>query len=251
MKKPLIVANWKMNLGINASVVLAEKLEKQLGHVKMAEIVLCPSFTALPALSRAVNGSSFSLGAQDLFWEECGAYTGEISGEMLRELGCSHVLVGHSERRQHLGETNTMVHQKTKAALAAGLIPIICVGETFDERSGGHAEYAVMEQVSAALSGISLLGAEQMVIAYEPIWVIGSGRAVDPAEAERVVKVIRHLLLDFYPHEVVEKHCRVLYGGSVDHANISGFIKATGGDGALVGGVSLRAEEFCQLVGAI
>ncbi len=251
MKKPLLVANWKMNLGVSRSVVLTEKIVAKLGQTKSAEIVLCPSFTAIPAVGVVLHGSTLKLGAQDLFWEERGAYTGEVSAEMLNELGCRYVIVGHSERRQYLGENNTMVHQKTRAALAGGLTPIICVGETFDEKSQGQTEYVVMQQVSAALSGISLLAKEEIVIAYEPVWVIGSGRAVEPTEAERVVKVIRHLLLDFYPRDIVQDHCRVVYGGSVDHANIKQFIAATDGDGALVGGASLQFEEFSQIVTAL
>ena len=251
MKKPLLVANWKMHLGVSSSIVLAEKILAKSNVHHNVEIVLCPSFTALMAVSRTIHGSALFLGAQDVFWEEKGAYTGEVSVEMLREVGCRYVIIGHSERRQNLLETNTMVHQKTKAALRGGLTPIICVGETFDERSQGQTEYVVMEQVSAALSGISLLGQEQIVIAYEPVWVIGSGRAVEVLEAERVIKVIRHLLLDFYPREVVNERCRVLYGGSVDHSNVAQFIGATQGDGALIGGASLRAEEFTQLVSVL
>ena len=251
MKKPLVVANWKMNLGVSQSVVLAEKIVAASLRSKGLEVVLCPSFTALPAVARVLDGSSLQLGAQDAFWEEHGAYTGEVSVEMLREVGCRYVILGHSERRQNLSETNTMIHQKTKAALQGGLIPIICVGETFDEKSQGQTEYVVMEQVSAALSGISLLGGEQIVIAYEPVWVIGSGRAVELAEAERVIKVIRHLLLDFYPREVVETRCRIVYGGSVDHKNIAGFVKITTGDGVLIGGASLKSAEFIQLLAAI
>ncbi len=237
-----------MNLGVSQSVILAEKIVAGYKVLPHQQIVLCPSFTALPAVSRVIHESGLALGAQSMFWEEQGAFTGEISGGMLRELGCRYVILGHSERRTHLGETNTMVHQKTKAAIHNGLTPIICVGETFDERSEGHTEYVVMEQVSAALSGISLLAQEEVIIAYEPIWVIGSGRAVAPAEAEHVVKVIRHLLLDFYPRDVVETRCQIIYGGSVDLQNISDFVKATQGDGVLIGGASLQAAEFIKLL---
>jgi len=245
-KKPIIIANWKMKLGLNEAGGLA----KELRGVSLpgVELVLCPSFVSLQSVGEILRGSKLKLGAQDVFWETAGAYTGEISAPQLREIGCEFVIVGHSERRKYFQETDDNVHQKIKASLAEGLTPIVCVGETFEQRQQGATDYILIKQVTAALEGIEFRSDQQLIVAYEPVWVIGTGQAIEPPEAQNAHRVIRQTLIDLFPLELVNDNTRIVYGGSVDSSNVSAFSQLENTDGVLVGGASLQADEFTDLI---
>ncbi|MBI3291102.1 triose-phosphate isomerase, partial [Candidatus Falkowbacteria bacterium] len=242
----IIIANWKMKLGIPESIDLAKAIKKKAS--KKAELVICPSFVSLTEVSKVLKGSGIALGAQNCFWEGSGAFTGEVSAMYLREAGCRFVILGHSERRKYLGETNEMVHNKVKMALSAGLIPIICVGETFDQRQQGAKDYVLIEQTTKALEGASVGLNEQVIIAYEPVWVIGSGQAVEPEEADLAHQVIRQSLFDMFPPSLVKNNFRIIYGGSVDGGNVANFTGSKNCAGVLVGGASLDAENFSAII---
>ncbi len=250
MKNPLIIANWKMKLGGAESVALAKKIAKAAKKFSKVELVLCPAFTELAAVGEALKGSGVTLGAQDCFWEESGAFTGEVSAKTLHEYGVRYVIVGHSERRQHLAETDEMVHRKVRLLLSLGLVPVVCVGETFEERQEGQKEVVVIRQVQRAANGIWLNKTDRMVIAYEPIWVIGSGQAVAPEEAEHTNQVIRQTLYDTLPNAAVDEQVRIIYGGSVDSLNVGAFLAESTVSGVLVGGASLDSSVFSALIAA-
>ncbi|MBI5465788.1 MAG: triose-phosphate isomerase [Candidatus Kerfeldbacteria bacterium] len=246
--KPLVLANWKMNLSVRQSVDLARRVTRSLSRTTKIDLVLCPTFPALPGVAEVVKRKSIALGAQDVFWKAAGPYTGEVSPAVLRELGVKYVIVGHSERRQYLKETDIVVQQKTLAALAQGLIPVLCVGETFAERQAGQKDVVIMRQVTAALKGVTLPSGLGLVVAYEPVWVIGSGQAVEPREALHTAQVIRQVLIDIFPPSVIERQVRLIYGGSVDTTNIAAFVRQPPLSGVLVGGASLSAKQFIDLV---
>ncbi len=237
--KKLIVANWKMQLTTKEAV----KLARQLGALKWSglELVLCPSFTALEPVARALK-KKYLLGAQDVFWARPGAYTGEIAAADLKELGCQYVLIGHSERRQFLGETDQMVGQKVPAALEAGLTPVVCVGESEAERRRGEEETIVKRQLAAALDGLAV-GRKNLVIAYEPVWAIGSGRTPKPREIQAMHQLIARAL-----EEANVTQARVIYGGSVTADNILDFVNLPEVDGALIGGASPDFKKFKALL---
>lgn len=249
-KQKIIIANWKMNLSPADSLILAEAIIAKLGEIKplQARIVLCPDFLALSGVAKKIAGQSIGLGAQDCFWEPSGAYTGEVSPQFLRELGCAYVILGHSERRQDAGETDEQVNLKVKAALANSLIPVICAGETFEERQEGNKDFIISQQVSRALAGVKLLDQDNLIIAYEPVWVIGSGQAVAPEEAEHAHRVIRQVLIDHFSLAAVNGQIKIIYGGSVKPTNAGNFLIQPAIDGILVGGASLEAESFAELV---
>lgn len=251
MNQILIIANWKMNLTLSESGELAEAILKQKAGwpEEKATVILCPSFEALGQVREKLKGqTAVALGAQNCFWEETGAFTGEVSPRVLPELGCGYVIVGHSERRHNLGETDQQVNAKVRVALKQGLVPIVCVGETFAERQEGQKDFVVMEQVKKALDGIKLLKEDQLIIAYEPVWVIGSGQAVDPAEAEHTSRVIRQVLLDNYETDDIKDKVKIIYGGSVNPANVKSFVSQPTISGILVGGASLEAAKFVELI---
>ncbi len=266
MKNPILIANWKMCLTREENLKLAEKILKDLKTKSSTQkrniveklkldIVFCPSFTYLSDIgdlifkARCPKEFNLALGAQDVFWEEKGAFTGETSALMLKELGCQYVIVGHSEKREYLKETDEMVHRKIKACLEQQLIPILCVGETFEERQLGQKDVRIITQVTKALGGIRVKESQSLIIAYEPVWVIGSGQSVNPEEAEHAHRVIRQTLIDlWYPVEVIEKNFRIIYGGSVDSKTVKSFIDQPTVDGVLVGSASLKAEEFIKMI---
>lgn len=237
-----------MNLRAPERVNLVSQLKKELAEVKGAEIVICPSFISLQEVGRLIKEANLKLGAQDIFWEEKGAYTGEISPLMLEEMGCEYVIVGHSERRKYLNETEEMIHKKIRIVLKERLTPILCVGETFEERQNGAKDYVIMRQLNSALEGIKLITGQKIIIAYEPVWVIGSGQAVQPSEAGSTRDLIRQTLLDLFPADVIDSDIRIIYGGSVNSANVRQFLSEARMDGVLVGGASLKAEEFIGIV---
>ena len=246
--KPIIIANWKMNLTIAESAKKAKFLVKEFKKLEEQEVVICPSFSALYLVKEEIKKSPLKLGAQDIFWEDLGAYTGEESPKVLRELGCDYAIVGHSERRQNLIESDEMIHRKIKSALGNSLTPVLCVGETFEERQEGQTGNVIFYQLVRALTGIDLIPSEQLVIAYEPVWVIGSGRAIEPAEAEEAFKLIYHTILDFWPASIIKNNVRIIYGGSVDSGNVKSFIGLEHFAGLLVGGSSLKEEELVKII---
>jgi triosephosphate isomerase len=246
-KKPFIAGNWKMYKAMPEAAELAEAIRVQSQQLTDAELVVIPPFTALSEVKKAIEGSSVRLGAQNLFWEKEGAFTGEVSAAMLKSTGCDYVVIGHSERRQHFAETNETVNKKIKSALGHGLIPIVCIGESLEERQKGKTMEKVGTQIDLGLDGFGRDDMEQMVIAYEPIWAIGTGITATPAQAEEVHSFIREKLEKKYGKDTAS--CAIiLYGGSVKPANAYSLIKEKNINGALVGGASLEAESFIQIV---
>ncbi len=249
MKSCYIIANWKMQLNIKDSVYLFSKIKEGLPENNKAEIAICPSYTALPDLNKMNdNDGKIKLGGQDVFWEDVGAYTGEISCNMLKEVGCDYVIIGHSDRRNYLKEDDEMVHYKTKITLANKLKPIVCVGETFQERQEGKRDYTIISQVTKALSGIELKGDEEIIIAYEPVWVIGSGQAINTEEAEYMHQVIKQTLIDLFSVTLAEKCFRIIYGGSINQKIVKTFLIQPHIDGVLIGGASLNPDEFLGII---
>jgi triosephosphate isomerase len=245
LRTPIIAANWKMHKTVAEARDFCRAFLASYAP-DGGEVVICPPFTALGAVAELLAGSVVKLGAQDLFWEEKGAYTGEISPGMLQDVGCDYVIIGHSERRGYFGETDADVNRKVKAALAHGLKPIICLGESLVQREAGQTEKVVTEQVRLAYEGVAPSSAEQTVIAYEPIWAIGTGRNASPEEANRVIGLIRQTVAGIYGDGVAEK-IRIQYGGSVNKENIAQFMDQPEIDGALVGGASLDPAGFAVI----
>ena len=249
MRVPLIAGNWKLNKTSTEAYKLAAEMLSGLRNIRGVEKLLCPPFTALMAVFRLIKDSDIRLGAQNMYWEEQGAYTGEISPRMLAEF-CQYVILGHSERRTYFGETDEQVNRKVRAAIAHHLMPIICVGETLEENEAGRAAGVVSRQVREALVGLDILDVERIVIAYEPVWAIGTGRAATAAGANTLIRnVIRPTLASLFGENIAQS-VRVLYGGSVDPGNAGDFFRQPEIDGALVGGASLNARSFIDIVEA-
>ncbi|MCE9645071.1 MAG: triose-phosphate isomerase [Chloroflexi bacterium] len=249
MRKPLVAGNWKMNKSVAEARDLISALRPKLDSIRDVEKVLCPPFIALTTASALLENSGIGLGAQNMHWEEKGAFTGEISPAMVREI-CNYVILGHSERRAYFGETDEIVNRKLIAAQAAGLTPIVCVGETLDQYESKLTREVVSKQTGSGLRGVSPDFAPRMVVAYEPVWAIGTGKASNGVEANAVVKdVIRPALADLFGMETAQA-IRVLYGGSVTSANAAEFFGQPDIDGALVGGASLKADEFAAITKA-
>jgi len=243
---PVVAGNWKMNKTVADAHDLVSKMSAQLREIRNVEKVLCPPFTALPALATLLAGSDIGLGAQNMHWEEKGAFTGEIAPGMLKEF-CSYVIIGHSERRAYFGETDENVNRKLRAAKNADLTPIVCVGETLDEYESGRTSEVVRRQISLGLAGIESGFAPRIIIAYEPVWAIGTGKASSAENADGVVaQVIRPALSDLFGADIAQS-IRVQYGGSVTASNASEFFLQPEIDGALVGGASLKADEFVAI----
>jgi triosephosphate isomerase len=246
-RKPIIAGNWKMNKTSAEAKDLASKLIPLVSGVKDRDIVLAPPFTALQAVGEAIKGTNISLSAQNMHWEDKGAYTGEVSAEMLLDLGCKYVIIGHSERRQYFGETDETVNKKVKQALRKGLLPIMCVGETLVEREAGKLNDVINRQVAGGLKDITAPDMAKIVIAYEPVWAIGTGKTATPEQANEVHSIIRQKVKSLYQAEVADG-LRVQYGGSVTPENVSQLMAKPDIDGALVGGASLKPESFAALV---
>ena len=244
MRIPFVAGNWKMNTTATEAEQLVFEMLEKLDRIEGVEKVLCPPFVSLVAVNMMLRGSSIKLGAQNMHFETEGAYTGEISPPMLREL-CEFVILGHSERRWYFGETDEIVNKKVKAALANKLQPILCVGERLAENEAGKTEEVVNRQVTAALNGIEPVS--NLVIAYEPVWAIGTGKAASSEQAAATIQFIRDVLAKLW-NKSIAQDLRILYGGSVNSANIAEFISHPEIDGALVGGASLKAEEFASIV---
>ncbi|MCS7235485.1 MAG: triose-phosphate isomerase [Armatimonadota bacterium] len=245
MRTPLVAANWKMHKTRAEATAFVEAALPQLTGLDGVEVVVCPAFTALETVGRLLAGSAVRLGAQNLHWEREGAFTGEVSAGMLAELGCTYVIVGHSERRRLFGDTDERVRRKVRAAFDAGLVPILCVGETLEERQAGQTESRVAGQVAVATADLSADEVAHLVVAYEPVWAIGTGQAATGQEANRVIGLIRqHLRHRFGP---AADAVRIQYGGSVTARNAAEFFSQPEVDGALVGGASLNPHEFAAI----
>jgi len=242
-KPPLIAGNWKMHMTLPEARDLVAAILQALPGLGGTRLLLLPPFTALAEVAELVGGTNVEVGGQDIFWEDKGAFTGEISGPMLRDAGCSHVLVGHSERRQHFGETDAMVNRKVRAALKSRLQPVVCIGETLDERRAGKVSTKVDAQLEEGLRGLTVGELGRVILAYEPVWAIGTGETATPAQAGEVHTHIRGRLAVEYGNEPAS--CAIiLYGGSVKPANSYALFKEKDIDGFLVGGASLDADAF-------
>ena len=249
MRKTIIAGNWKMYKTIKEAIELSNGLKRELFKLsnQAVEVVICPPFTALSDVSEIIIESDISLGAQDIYWVDEGAFTGEVSAPMIKEAGCQYVIIGHSERRQFFGETNESVNKKLKAALANNLTPIVCVGEMLAERESGKTFEVLKNHVEGALNGLLPEDVLKIIVAYEPVWAIGTGKTATPEQAQEVHKYIRDLLHKLFNQEVASE-VRIQYGGSVKPENITELIGKPDVDGALVGGASLKVDSFSAIV---
>ncbi len=247
MRIPMIAGNWKMNLTIGAGLELVKSIHYSHRHPGEVDVVVAPPFTAIHSIAEAVKDSYISVAAQNIHWETSGAFTGEISPVFAKDAGAEYVIIGHSERRQYFAETNETVNKKTKAAFAHGLTPIVCVGETLAEREAGRVEEVINTQVTQGLTGLSATNFEKLIIAYEPVWAIGTGKTATGQQAEDVHTFIRELLVKLAGPEIAQK-IRILYGGSVNAKNAKELLSFPNIDGALVGGASLKAPDFVEII---
>ena len=246
-RKPLVAGNWKMHKTVSEAVALVRDLRPRISMIHDVEVAVFPPFTALSAVAQTLDGSNLGLGAQDLHWEASGAFTGELSAAMLTDVGCRYVLVGHSERRQLFGETDGAVKLKAAAALEGGLIPIVCFGESLAEREASETLEVVERQVTRGVSGLPTEQVKRLVLAYEPVWAIGTGKTATSAQAQEVHAAVRGLMGRLHGPEVAAS-VRILYGGSVKPENARELMAQPDVDGALVGGASLSAESFAGIV---
>jgi len=247
MRRPIIVGNWKMHKTTAEAVALVKALRSSVAQVHDVDIGVAPPYTALMVVAEALRGSTIFVTAQNMHWEPQGAFTGEISAAMLSDVGCTRVIVGHSERRQYFAETDATVNRKLRAALNAQLDPILCIGETLDQREGNATFSVLAQQIRQGLADIAAAGMSRVVMAYEPIWAIGTGKTATPAQAQEVHAFIRGLLGELYGKALADE-VRIQYGGSVNAGNIHTLMTQPDVDGALVGGASLEAPSFGQIV---
>ena len=249
MRKPVIAGNWKLYKTSAEAVELVSGLLPLVSGADNVEIVVAPVFTVLDRVNRVIAGSNVKLAAQDCYWEAEGAFTGEVSPRMLLDAGCSHVIIGHSERRQYFGETDETVNKKLKAAVASGLIVLFCIGETLAERESGRTFEVLKRQLAGGLAGVPEAGLKKVIVAYEPVWAIGTGKTASDDQAQEAHAFIRGEIKGLYSASAADS-MRILYGGSVKPDNIAGLISRPDIDGALVGGASLKADSFAALVNA-
>lgn len=247
MRKPIIAGNWKMNKTVEESIELTNAIKRGVYDMEAVEIVLCPPFTSLSNVNEMLVDTNIELGAQGCYWQNSGAYTGEIAPKMLKSAGCKYVIIGHSERRAMFGETNETVNKRVLAALQEGLNPIMCVGERLEERESNKTFGVVKGHIEGGLKNIKIEDMQNLVIAYEPVWAIGTGRNATPAQAEEIHNFIRKLLEKLYDKATSET-VRIQYGGSVKPDNIEDIMNEEDVDGALVGGASLKADSFVEIV---
>ena len=246
MRKPIIAGNWKMNKTPAEAVELVKGLIPLVKDAK-CDVVVCPTAVCLPAVAEVIKGTNIKLGAQNVHFAEKGAYTGELSADMLKAVGCEYVIVGHSERRQYFGETDKTVNLRATAAVKAGLTAIICVGEMKDERVDGYTDIIVAYQTKMALKGLTAEELDHVVIAYEPVWAIGTGLTATDEQANETIGVVRKAVEDKFGRYAAE-HIRIQYGGSMKGSNVKGLMAQPEIDGGLIGGASLKAEDFAQVV---
>ena len=249
MRKPFVAGNWKMNTDGDGSVNLAKHIAS--GCLEMAgqnvTVAVCPPFVYLQSVTRALSASSISVGAQDIYFEPKGAFTGEVSAPMLKDIGCTYVLCGHSERRHVIGETDELINKKVTASIGGGLLPILCVGELLAEREASRTNEVVTRQMKGSLTGLSTEKVSAVTIAYEPVWAIGTGRTATPQQAQEAHNFIRKLLAELYDGQLAEE-IRILYGGSVKPNNSADLMRQQDIDGLLVGGASLNADDFLAII---
>jgi triosephosphate isomerase (TIM) len=246
MRIPIIAGNWKMNKTIKEAVELVNKI-KDITNETDVEVVVCAPYTALSQIKKQIDGTKLKLGAQNMHWEESGAFTGEISADMLNEIGVDYCIIGHSERRQYFNETDETVNNKIKTALTHHIKPIVCVGEALDQRESGNEKEVVKKQIVKGFKDIEAKDMTNIVIAYEPIWAIGTGKTASSEDANEMVSYIRQIVEDIYGVDISEE-IRIQYGGSVKPANITEIMNQSDIDGALVGGASLKSEDFVELI---
>lgn len=247
MRRPFIVGNWKMNLSLGEAVALTDTIVSNTGGGRRTDIGVCPPFVYLPAIQKAVDGSNVILGAQNIHSEMNGAFTGDISGTMIKDVGCTHVIIGHSERRHVFGETDAFINAKLKTCFALDLTPIFCIGEKLEERESGKTRDVIESQLRLGLQEITADDAKDLVVAYEPVWAIGTGRTASPGQAAEAHTFIRSLLRGKFGEDVADAIV-IQYGGSVKPNNIKDLLAQDDIDGALVGGASLEAESFLKMV---
>lgn len=246
MRRPMIAGNWKLNKNISESLALVNSLKENVAGIKDADIVVAPVFTVLARVAEVLAGSNIVVAAQNCYPENSGAFTGEVSPALLKDVGCACVIVGHSERRQIFGESDAFINQKVKAVLREGLTVILCIGETLDEREGGRMFDVLTRQVRLGLQNISATKMNTVVLAYEPVWAIGTGKTASDAQAQEAHAFIRGLLRELF--EETAEVVRILYGGSVKADNVDSLMAQPDVDGALVGGASLKADDFARIV---
>ncbi|HLD88352.1 MAG TPA: triose-phosphate isomerase [Candidatus Omnitrophota bacterium] len=249
MRTPIIAGNWKLNKTSREAIVLVEELKREVADLEGVDIVVCPPFTALESVSEALIETNIALGAQNVYWADSGAFTGEISAPMLKDFGVQYVIVGHSERRQYFGETDATVNKRLRAALAHGLTPIVCVGENLAEREAGKTFAVIQTHVQGSLAGLTFDEVNKIVVAYEPVWAIGTGKTATPSMAQEAHAFVRGLLAKIFNPDTAQS-VRIQYGGSVTPENIAALISQPDIDGALVGGASLKAASFAAIVNA-
>ena len=247
MRKKIVAGNWKMNKTGAQAVEFARALKAKIENISKTEIIICPPYTALTALSEILKGTRAGIGAQNVHWEPSGAFTGEISVEMLEDAGCSHVLIGHSERRQFFGETNKTVNQRIKRTLTTNITPIVCIGETLEQREQGKTNDVVGSQVREGLAGLINDQVQRLILAYEPVWAIGTGVTATPEQAEEVHQFIRNLIIEMFSPQIAEG-IHILYGGSMKPSNIKELVTQNNIDGGLIGGASLKVESFAEMI---
>lgn len=247
MRKAIIAGNWKMNKTIGEAIELVNRLKRELSGIESVDIAVAPPYTALSEIADMLTDTNIGLGAQDMYWEQGGAFTGEISPLMLKDIGVKYAIIGHSERRAYFGETNETVNKKLNAAFKAGLSPIMCVGERLEDREAKKTFEVIKDHIKGGLEGISNDAAAGIIIAYEPVWAIGTGKTATPQQAQEAHKYIRGLLAEMYGRELAEQ-IRIQYGGSVKPNNIKELIAEEDIDGALVGGASLKPDDFIAIV---
>lgn len=247
MRKPIISGNWKMYKDINEAIELTTAIKRGAFETENVEVVICPSFTNLSEVGEMLVESTVGVGAQNCHWEKEGAFTGEISVDMIKSVGCSYVIIGHSERRKYFGETEETVNKKIASVITGGLIPIICVGETLEERESEKTMEVVKRQVLGGLEGFDEGYLDKLIIAYEPVWAIGTGKTATPDQAEEVHSQIRSLLSERFSPAFAESR-RILYGGSVNPGNVKELMSEKDIDGGLIGGASLKADSFVEMI---
>ncbi len=247
MRTPVIAGNWKMNKTVAEAVALASEIKEKVAGVENVKIIVCPVFTAVKSVADVLKGSNVKVGAQDMYWETSGAFTGEVSGEMLKEAGAEYVIIGHSERRQYFGETNETVNKKLKKAHSIGLKPIVCIGETLADRESGATEAVVEKQVREGFVGLTAEEMKGTIVAYEPVWAIGTGKTATAEQAEAVHAFVRSLISQLWDKETADAVV-IQYGGSMKPENVASLLAQPDIDGGLIGGAALKADSFEKLV---
>jgi len=247
MRKPFIVGNWKMNINSQKAVSLASGLAEAVGEIDTVDVAICPPLVYLHDTAKALSSSNISLGAQNVYYQPSGAFTGETSCEMLKDVGCQYVIIGHSERRHVMGETDDLINKKVVVAISSGLLPILCVGELLEQREADQTDAVVTEQVKKGLAGLSEEKVLAVTIAYEPVWAIGTGKTATSQQAQEVHQMIRKLLAEMY-NDSVAAQIRIQYGGSAKPDNTAELMSCPDVDGLLVGGASLKVESFASMI---